>query len=118
MEYLKQNPAADSPHRKELQEGGQQANIPALKHYVYQLTRILTQMNAGQNKYKGKHNDYISFKEIDMIINSIVIEAVALVLSGELDKIEIERKDDLNKMALAFDVHKLRKCNMEWGDME
>lgn len=37
-----------------LMEGGQQANIPALKEYVNQLVTATTQKTAGQEKYRKK----------------------------------------------------------------
>lgn len=64
-----------------LMDKGQKANIPALKEYVYRLIAMTTQKTAGQKKG-------ISWNELDMVIMSIVIEATALVQSGELDKIE------------------------------
>ena len=69
-----------------LMDKGQKANIPALKEYVYDLIQMTTQKTAGQDGYKkSKH---INFDELDMTLFSIVIEATALVLSGELDKLE------------------------------
>ena len=62
---------------------GQKANIPVLKEYVYKLIAMTTQKTAGQKKG-------ISWSELDMVLMSIVIEAIALVQSGELDKIEEE----------------------------
>ena len=44
--------------------------------------RLTTQKTAGQRQIKG----HISWEELDMTMMSIVIEATALVLSGELDK--------------------------------
>lgn len=69
-----------------LMTGGQKANIPALKGYVYDLIQMTTQKNAGQNGYKKK--DYISWDNLDMTLMYIAIEATALVLSGELDKLK------------------------------
>lgn len=65
---------------------GQKANIPALKEYVYDLIQMTTQKNVGQRQ-TAKNN--IPWEELDMTLMSIVIEATALVLSGELDKIEV-----------------------------
>lgn len=63
---------------------GQKANIPRLKESVHDLIQMMTQKTAGQRKDDPK--GYIDIAEnLDMTINSIVIEAVALVLSGELD---------------------------------
>lgn len=71
-----------------LMDKGQEANVQALKEYVYDLIKMTTQKDAGQRKTR----DNISWDELDMTIMSIVIEATALVLSGELDKLEGERK--------------------------
>ena len=62
---------------------GQKANVPALKEYVYKLITMTTQKTARQKKG-------INWSELDMVLMSIVIEATALVQSGELDKIEEE----------------------------
>lgn len=73
-----------------VKDGKQQANIPALKEYVYDLIKITTQKTAGQESYK-KASD-LSFNDLDMTLWSIVIEATCLVLSGKLDKLEEEEK--------------------------
>lgn len=70
-----------------LMDKGQQANIPALKEYVYDLIQMTTQKSAGQNE-KLQAKGHIDWKELDMTIMSIVIEATALVLSGRLDELE------------------------------
>ena len=67
-----------------LQDGHQEANIPALKEYVYDLIKATTQKDAGQ---RGKVSN-INWNDLDMIVMSIVCEATALVLSGELDRLE------------------------------
>ena len=83
---MKENPAnaIKDTMWKFLMDGGQKSNIPALKEYVYDLIQITTQKTAGQREVKG----HISWDELDMTIMSIVIEATALVLSGDLDEIE------------------------------
>ncbi len=63
---------------------GQKANIPALKEACYDLIQLMTQKTAGQRANKPQD---ISFDDLDMIKETIIIEAVALVLSGELDKL-------------------------------
>lgn len=73
---------------KFLMDGGQEANIPALKEYVYDLIRMATQKDAGQ---RGNAKN-IPWEYLDMIMFSIVCEATALVLSGRLD--ELESEDD------------------------
>lgn len=69
-----------------LMDKGQKANVPALKEYVYDLIQMTTQKDAGQRKAKQN----ISWDDLDMTLMSIVIEATALVLSGELDKLTTE----------------------------
>lgn len=87
---LKENPANkidDDVMWNFFKTYGQKANIPALKEYAYDLIQMLTQKTNGQRKSKKG----VNFEEDwDMTVNSIAIEAVALVLSGELDKLENE----------------------------
>ena len=84
---MKENPANTIKDTmwKFLMDGGQKANIPALKEYVYDLIQMTTQKTAGQRQTAKSH---ISWDELEMTLMSIVIEATALVLSGELDKLE------------------------------
>ena len=86
---MKQNPAdaiKDSMWAF-LMTRGQKSNIPALKEYVYDLIGMTTQKTAGQRKEVKKD---ISWAELEMTLMSVVIEATALVLSGDLDKLEME----------------------------
>lgn len=68
-----------------LQMGRQKSNIPALKEHCEMLRHMMMQKTAGQRK--NKPND-ISFCELDTVCNVIVIEAMALYLSGDLDKLD------------------------------
>ena len=88
---MKKNPANDLKDFmwKFLMDKGQKSNIPALKEYVYDLIKMTTQKDAGQRKTKSN----ISWDELDMVFMSIVIEATALVLSGDLDKLEGDEVD-------------------------
>lgn len=65
---------------------GQKANIPALRENLDDLRTLLTQKSAGQPKH-SKAN-YVSFDDLDTIINCIVIETMQLYLSGDLDRLE------------------------------
>ncbi len=65
---------------------GQKADIQSLKEYVYDLIQMTTQKTAGQPKYAAK--GHIDWDDLDMTLMSIAIAATALVLSGELDKLE------------------------------
>jgi hypothetical protein len=68
-----------------LRMGYQKANIPALKGLCNQLRQAMIQKTAGQ---RDDPKFYTQFEDISTIINSIVIETMALYLSGELDKLE------------------------------
>jgi hypothetical protein len=64
-----------------LQMGCQKSNIPRLKSALDDLKKIMTQKTAGQ-----RGNKDINIEEnFDMTIITIVCEAMALYLSGELD---------------------------------
>lgn len=65
--------------------GGQKTNVPALKEHCEILQRALLQKTAGQRKNLPHDVDW---KELDAVINVIVIETMALYLSGDLDKLE------------------------------
>lgn len=68
-----------------LRMGKQKANVPALKDLCDQLRQVMIQKTAGQ---RDDPEYYTKFEDIGTIINSIVIETMALYLSGELDKLE------------------------------
>lgn len=80
---MKSNPADEvkSTMWSFLMTKGQEANVPALKDAVYDLIKMTTQKTAGQRAVKKD----IDWSEAGMTMMSIVIEATALVLSGELD---------------------------------
>ena len=86
MEFGDRNPAdvLKDPMWQMFRTYGQEANIPALKEYCYDLIQMATQKNAGQRK-GGKGLSFES--ELHMTLWGIVIEACALVQSGVLDKI-------------------------------
>ena len=66
-----------------LMMGGQKANYPALKDACMQLQTMLTQMTGGQKKYRKARD--VPFTEFEAVVKAIVIEAMALVLSGEYE---------------------------------
>ena len=90
---MKQNPAnaIKDTMWHFLMDGGQKANIPALKEYVYDLIKMTTQKTAGQRQTAKQD---IPWEELDMTLMSIAIEATALVLSGELDQLERKEKTE------------------------
>lgn len=62
-----------------------QPNIPVLKAAVADLMQILTQKTAGHRK--GKSSD-LSWGRVPYVKMAILVEAVALVQSGALNKLE------------------------------
>ena len=90
---MKQNPAnaIKDTMWHFLMDGGQKANIPVLKEYVYDLIKMTTQKTAGQRQTAKQD---IPWEELDMTLMSIAIEATALVLSGELDQLERKEKTE------------------------
>ena len=85
MAYLDPKPLEDFSMWVMLQQGGQNSNIPALKELVGEWVQIATQKTAGQRKGRSKD---LSWENLERIKMGILCEAVALVLSGDLDKLE------------------------------
>lgn len=71
-----------------LRMGYQKANIPALKGLCDQLRQAMIQKTGGQRK--DDPTEYVPLDDIGTIGNSIVIETMALYLSGALDRLECE----------------------------
>ncbi len=76
-----------------LQFGGQKANVPVLKDLCEQLQTAMLQKTGGQEKYKKAHD--VDFDEIQTLIECIAMEAMALWLSGTLDKLEDGEGDEM-----------------------
>ena len=68
-----------------LRMGYQKPNVPALKELCDQLRQAMIQKTGGQRKDDPK--EYVSLDDVPTIINCIVIETMALHLSGALDKL-------------------------------
>lgn len=62
-----------------------QPNIPVLKEAVADLMQILTQKTAGQ---RLRTPSDLSWGRVPYVKMAILVEAVALVASGTLDKLE------------------------------
>lgn len=65
-----------------LEMGGQRANYPALKDACLRLRKMMMQKTAGQRK--DRKSD-VSWNELETTCKVIVLEAMALVLSGEYE---------------------------------
>lgn len=79
-----------------LRAGMVKPNIPALKEYCDQLRQAMIQKTAGQRS--DGPNGYVSFDDIGTIINCIVIEAMALRLSGVLDMLDSKFDRQLDRI--------------------
>lgn len=66
-----------------LEMGSQKANYPALKQACMELRKMMMQKTAGHRKDRKKD---ISFDNLARVKNEIIIEAMALVLSGEFEE--------------------------------
>lgn len=69
-----------------LRMGYQTPNVVALKENCDLLRQMMIQKTAGQRK--DDPQGYANFDELPTVINCIVIEAMCLYLSGELDKLK------------------------------
>lgn len=66
-----------------LQMGHQETNIPKLQQAIKDLIKMMTQKSSGKIK-----KDINIEENFDMTIITIVLESVALYLSGDLEKLE------------------------------
>lgn len=73
-----------------LMMGGQESNIEALEENLDLLRQVMIQKTAGQRKDDPKY--YVGFDDIGTICNIIVCEAMALYLSGDLEKLKEIKK--------------------------
>lgn len=83
MARLDPRPLEDFSMWAMLQRGGQKSNIPLLRELVGQWVQMTTQKTAGQRGGKDLSGD-----NLDRVKMGILCEAVALVLSGDLDRLE------------------------------
>ena len=79
---MKENPA------NAIKDSSHEANIEGLKDGVYSLIKMTTQKDSGQRGKAG----HVPFYLLEMVKWQIIREATALVLSGELDKLEMEER--------------------------
>ena len=74
-----------------LQFGQQKSNIPLLKELCESLRHMMMQKTAGQRKDK---KDDIPFDDLSTVLCGIVIEAMCLYLSGDLDNLKQQEEED------------------------
>ena len=85
---MKSNPANDIPDHTWyfLKDGAHKPNVRALRGAVYSLIKMTTQKTAEQSRANNRND--MPFQCLDMVKWVVICEAVALVLSGELDKLD------------------------------
>lgn len=86
MERMDARPLEDFSMWAALQSGGQVFDAAVLRELVGQWVRMATQKTAGQKPYAKKGD--VSTDNLERVKMGILCEAVALVLSGKLDKID------------------------------
>ncbi len=86
MQFGSRNPAdvLKEPMWQMFQTFGQKSDPESLKKYCYELIQMSTQKTAGQREDK---RDMDWSDNLDMTLWGIVIEACALVISGDLDRL-------------------------------
>lgn len=70
-----------------MQMGGLKANYPALKEACMELRQMLMQKTAGQRKDRPKD---LSWENLERVKVTIICESMALVLSGDYEKMEAQ----------------------------
>lgn len=85
MARLDPRPLEDFSMWAMLQRGGQKSNIPLLRELVGQWVQMTTQKIAGQ---RNRNRKDLSWDNMERVKMGILCEAVALVLSGDLDRLE------------------------------
>lgn len=71
-----------------LQMGGLRSNYPALKNACMEMRQLLMQKTAGQRKDRPQDMSWDNFERVKA---TIVVEAMALVLSGDLEEAPVAK---------------------------
>lgn len=99
-----------------LQMGGLKSNYPALKSACMELRQMMMQKTAGQRK--DRPHD-IPFDNLERVKATIIVEAMALVLSGDLENQPVAKamsEEDLEDMVSAAEKNAsaLKDFCFEW----
>lgn len=99
-----------------LQMGGLKSNYPALKKACMEMRQMMMQKTAGQRK--DCPND-IPFDNLERVKATIIVEAMALVLSGDLENQPVAKamsEEDLEDMVSAAkkNASALKDFCFEW----
>ena len=74
-----------------LQMDGLKSDYPALKEACMEMRQMMLQKTAGQRKDRPK---YIPFNNLERVKATIIVEAMALVLSGDFEKLQPSSDDE------------------------
>ena len=96
--------------------GGLKPNYPALKEACMELRQMMLQKTSGQRKDRPKD---IPFDNLERVKATIIVEAMALVLSGDLENQPVAKatsEEDLEDMVSAAkkNASALKDFCFEW----
>lgn len=99
-----------------LQMGGLKSNYPALNSACMELRQMMMQKTAGQRKDRPQD---IPFDNLERVKATIIVEAMALVLSGDLENQPVAKamsEEDLEDMVSAAkkNASALKDFCFEW----
>lgn len=99
-----------------MQMGGLKSNYPALKEACMELRQMMMQKTAGQRK--DRPHD-IPFDNLERVKATIIVEAMALVLSGDLENQPVAKamsEEDLEDIVSAAkkNASALKDFCFEW----
>lgn len=99
-----------------LQMGGLKSNYPALKEACLELRQMMMQKTAGQRKDRPQD---MSWDNLERVKATIVVEAMALVLSGDLEnhpvaKVMSEEESDDKVSSAKKNASALKDFCFEW----
>lgn len=99
-----------------LQMGGLKSNYPVLKEACMEMRQMMMQKTAGQRKNRPQD---ISWDNFERVKATIVVEAMALVLSGDFEKSPMDKsiaddKSDEKVDAAKKNAEALKEFCFEW----
>ncbi len=69
-------------------------DIEVLENYLDDLRTLMVQKSAGQPGRESKTSGYVAFEDLEMTINSIVIQTMWIYLSGGLKMLKEVMKSE------------------------
>ena len=69
-------------------------DVEVLENYLDDLRTLMVQKSAGQPGRESKTSGYVAFEDLEMTINSIVIQTMWIYLSGGMKMLKEVVKDE------------------------